>query len=408
VLGERGRPCRLAGLLLLGLVPALVGAGIWRLDRDRPLWRHPGLWRAAETVPPADESSPPPGSLAAGVSPPSRFGLPRLVLAFHYPWYGTPEGPARRWRHWNHPRLRIPEGQILGFHDPRRQVAPGRLDVGAIDYPSEGLYDSADPAVIARQLDAARRAGLDGLVVSWWGRATFEAQAFERLLDQAATSSLRLAPYYETGELWPRGAEGVAADLLTLLDSRGASAAWLRVSGRPVIFLYAAHRLRPEGWELVSRRLHAAGRRPFLVPDAPGPDWLARNPGWLTRFDALHVYSPIPILSRGADLGEALRARAAAARAAGRPFMAPVAPGFDDRAVRQPGTVVPRDGGATYDRTWRAALAADPAWILVASWNEWHESSEIEPSREYGTRYLEATRTWAERFRAGGSPESPR
>src|SRR5439155_418099 len=190
----------------------------------------------------------------------------------------------------------------------------GRLEVGALDYPAEGLYDSAVPAVIARQLEAARRAGLDGLVVSWWGRATFEAQAFERMLDQAATSSLRLAPYYETGELWPRGAEGVAADLLTLLDSRGASAAWLRVSGRPVIFLYAAHRLRPEGWELVSRRLHAAGRRPFLVPDAPGPDWLARNPGWLTRFDALHVYSPIPILSRGADLGEALRARAAAAQ----------------------------------------------------------------------------------------------
>ena len=152
----------------------------------------------------------------------------------------------------------------------------------------------------------------------------------------------------------------------------------------------------------VNDRAHA------LVPDAPGPDWLARNPGWLARFDALHVYSPIPILSRGLDLGMALRARAAAARAAGRPFMAPVAPGFDDRAVRQPGTVVPRDGGATYDRTWRAALAADPAWILVASWNEWHESSEIEPSREYGTRYLEATRTWAERFRAGGSPASPR
>ena len=88
--------------------------------------------------------------------------------------------------------------------------------------------------------------------------------------------------------------------------------------------------------------------------------------------------------------------------------MAPVAPGFDDRAVRQHGTVVPRDGGATYDRTWRAALAADPAWILVASWNEWHESSEIERSREHGTRYLEATRAWADRFRAGGWPESPR
>ena len=111
-------------------------AGIWRLDRDRPLWRHPGLWRAARAVPPADEPSPLPGALAAGASPPARSGLPRLVLAFHYPWYGTPDGPARRWRHWNHP-IYLLEGQIQGFHDPRRQVAPGRLDVGALELSEE-------------------------------------------------------------------------------------------------------------------------------------------------------------------------------------------------------------------------------------------------------------------------------
>jgi hypothetical protein len=62
---------------------------------------------------------------------------------------------------------------------------------------------------------------------------------------------------------------------------------------------------------------------------------------------------------------------------------------------------VERAAGATYDETWRAALAADPPWILVSSWNEWHEGSEIEPSVEYGRRYLDATHAWAERFRQG-------
>ena len=83
------------------------------------------------------------------------------------------------------------------------------------------------------------------------------------------------------------------------------------------------------------------------------------------------------------------------------PFVAAVAPGFDDRTIRVPGTLVPRDGGATYDATWRAALAVDPAWVLVASWNEWHEGSEIEPSIEQGRRYLDATRERADRFRQG-------
>jgi glycoprotein endo-alpha-1,2-mannosidase len=108
----------------------------------------------------------------------------------------------------------------------------------------------------------------------------------------------------------------------------------------------------------------------------------------------------VPILARGADLAAVYRSLAARARAAGVPFLPAVAPGFDDRVIRVPGTVIPRAGGATYDATWRSALAAEPAAVLVASWNEWHEGSEIEASLEHGTRYLEATRAWAERFRA--------
>ena len=321
--------------------------------------------------------------------------LPRLVLAFHYPWYGTPEGPTGRWRHWNHPRLAMPEARVLGFRNPRREAAPGRLDVGATDYPAGGPYDSRDPRLIRAQLDAAAAAGLDGFVVSWWGGESEEARTFAALLAAARGTGLRLAPYYEAGELWPRGGAGVAADLEALLDRHGGHPAFLRFGEAPVVFVYAAHRLRPPVWEYVLRRLHAGGRRVFLVGDA------ARS-GWIERLDALHVYTPVTVLAAGRDLTADYRARAAAAAAAGIPFLAAVAPGFDDRAIRRPGTVVPRLDGATYDATWRAALAAEPAWVLVASWNEWHEGSEIEPSVEHGARYLEATRRWAERFRTGG------
>ncbi len=100
----------------------------------------------------------PPAFDAAGSLPTP----PRLVLAVHYPWYGTPGGPTGRWRHWNHARLEMPEGRLLGFHDPRRATGPGRLDVGATHYPAAGPYDSRDPALIRAQLALARDAGLDG------------------------------------------------------------------------------------------------------------------------------------------------------------------------------------------------------------------------------------------------------
>ena len=362
---------------MLGLLPALAGWGGWRLERDRPLWLRPALWG----VPPLPRAAP-------------EAWPPRRVLAVHYPWYGTPAGPTGRWRHWNHVRLALPRERVLGVHDPRREIAPGRRDLGSTHTPTGGPYDSRDPAVLQAQLAGARAAGLDGFLMSWWGRESEEAGAFTALLAAAQGTGLVLAPYYEAGELWRRGGGGIAADLEALLDRHRDEPALLRVAGTPVIFVYAAHRVRPPVWEYVRRRLAAGGRRVYLVGDAA-------RPAWLTWFDALHVYTPVTFLARGADVAREDRARADAARAAGVPFMAAVAPGFDDRTIRVPGTLVPRDGGATYDATWRAALAADPAWILVASWNEWHEGSEIEPSLEHGTAYLEATARWAAKFRGG-------
>lgn len=371
--------------VLLGLLPVALAAGLWRVERDRPAWL---AW------------GPPPVSSRVAVPLPA---LPRLVLAVHYPWYGTPVGPAGRWRHWNHARLEMPEERILGFHDPRRGAAPGRLDLGATHYPEGGPYDSRDPARIRVQLVEARAAGLDGFAVSWWGRESEEALGLAELFRYAGEAGLVLAPYYETGELRRRGALGVAADLESLVDRHGSEPAWLRVAGVPVVFLYASHRLRPPAWDAVLSRLAARGRRLFLVADVPSPEWLAARPDWLQRFDAFHVYTPVVFLARGRDLGEAYGTLTTLGRAAGRPFVPAVAAGFDDRPVREPGTVVDRAGGATYDHTWQAALSVDPTWILVSTWNEWHEGSEIEPSVEHGRRYLEATRTWAERFRRGGS-----
>lgn len=369
--------------LLLGLLPVALVAGLWQAERDRPLW----LIRGSA-----------PGPVAVSRSP---AAWPRLVLAVHYPWYGTPGGPTGRWRHWNHARLEMPSQRVVGFHDPRRLAGPGRLDIGAAHYPEAGPYDSRDDALIRAQFALARAAGLDGFAVSWWGRESEEALGLAALFRHASAAGLVLAPYYETGELWPRGASGVTADLVSLLDRHGHERAWLRVGGDPVVFLYASHRLRPRVWDAVRARLVASGRRVFLVADAPSPDWLLERPDWLRRFDALHVYTPVVFQARGRDVGGVYRRYADLAHAAGRPFVPAVAPGFDDRQVRTPGTLVDRADGATYDRSWQAARAVDPPWILVSSWNEWHEGSEIEPSVEHGRRYLEATRAWADRFRAG-------
>ena len=77
-------------------------------------------------------------------------------------------------------------------------------------------------------------------------------------------------------------------------------------------------------------------------------------------------------------------------------------PGYDDRKIR-PGAGFARDreGGAYYERSWQAALASTPNWVVITSFNEWPEGSFIEPSAAYGGQYLGLTATWSAQFKSG-------
>jgi transposase len=65
-----------------------------------------------------------------------------------------------------------------------------------------------------------------------------------------------------------------------------------------------------------------------------------------------------------------------------------------------------RADGAYYDAQWLAAIAARPDWVLVTSWNEWYENTQIETSELYGDAYVRSTAAWARRFRCEMNPPS--
>ncbi|HPP53067.1 MAG TPA: hypothetical protein PK777_08965, partial [Thermoguttaceae bacterium] len=73
--------------------------------------------------------------------------------------------------------------------------------------------------------------------------------------------------------------------------------------------------------------------------------------------------------------------------------------------IRKPGLKASRFEGHSYALQWQAAIAARPDWVLITSFNEWHEGSEIEPSEQWGDRFIGITRVWADRFTHPGKPE---
>ncbi len=278
------------------------------------------------------------------------------VLAFHYGWYGPDEGwgmSADGGR--NHPNV-----------------------------PVGGLYDSLDPAVITRQITQARAAGVTGFITSWDGQGHRRDRVLEALL-AAAPQGFAVTAYLESAG----GSPETLATRLAYLESRlSASPRALRLNGRPCLFVFdrVLQEIGEAGWvQARPRNLAVVG------PANTEAEIAARRP----LFEALHLYS-MQFQTDGWRVGFEARARRWLSRWMARQrglvvTTATVLPGYDDRRLDdrtgdRPTT--PRRDGRTFDMMLNAARAARPDWLLIVSWNEWFEATEIEPSMENGTREL--------------------
>ncbi len=319
--------------------------------------------------------------------------VPRKVLTFYYPWYGNPSAKdgSGQWSHWS------------DVDEDGKQIG------SSTNYPALGPYDSHDPAVIARHCAWAREAGVEAFIVSWWGKGSFSDRAMPRILDGCRDAGIEVTIYYETVPR-PRNAEAAAADVLDVLKRYGSHPAWLRVDGKPVVFIYgrAVGEIGLRGWLAaisdVNRRY--PGGAVFM-----GDQMSASAAG---IFDGIHTYNTAGAL-RDKTVDEVRQWAESTypgwvetADDFGRISTITVIPGYDDTKIRKPGLRVERAEGASYRRQWEEAISADPHWILVTSWNEWHEGSEIEPSVEDGDQYLKMTAELAARFKSKGPRAAPR
>jgi hypothetical protein len=298
------------------------------------------------------------------------------VLAFYYGWYANPE-VSGRWAHW-------PEGTA---HEP--QI---------------GRYDSHDGKVIEKQVSHAKSAGITGLIVSWWRPGDFQDQGMPLVLAAAEQAGLKIAIYYEAAK--PRKSptpQATEDDLLDILTHYGNHPAWLRVRNKPVVFVYsrALNELQLSGWASVTSQV----KRRYAGGVCFVGDQISTAVSKI--FDGIHTYNPT---GQTANMNiDEIRAWARATypkwvATAGRGISCvTVIPGYDDTKLnrRGPRPTTDRHGGETYRVLWQEAIAAQPDWILVTSWNEWHEGSEIEPSQENGDRELIATGEFARRFVGG-------
>jgi len=307
-------------------------------------------------------------------------GMPKKVMAFYYTWYGTPE-VGGRWHHW-------PEGG----HNPDKLDQNGLRDLGATNHPEPDVYDSNSPEVIRRHLALCEEMGIDALIATWWGINDYHDKAFKVVIKEANRTKTQVTVYYEV--IRQSSVNVAVEDFNYILDSYGAEPAFLKVDDKPVIFVYgrAMGQLNADDWKEVLKRVRAKHDALFIADTG--------SKELIEIFDGGHTYNPVGTIVRGHNMEENYTKLVKTCRETGKIACATVIPGYDDSNIgRARAIVAERRGGELYKELWQAAMKAQPDWVLITSFNEWHEGSEIEPSKEDGRFYVELTRKYSETFK---------
>ncbi len=279
------------------------------------------------------------------------------------------------------------------------------------DRPRGGYYTSGDRAVLARHIEQAQSAGIDGFISSWWGPGSYTDENLARLLDLAREKNFAVMINFELlgNASQPRSESEIFQWLRYAISRYGKHPAYARVGGKPVFVIWASYQVSETTWAKLLARLKAEGLDALLLAEFAGT-WAKLNA--LDVFGGMYQYNILNVVQRNDQVTARLprvneRTRFAvhyfpllADAPAPKIWAATVQPGYDDHLI--PGRTTPildRQDGALYRAAWDAALASNPDWIFITTWNEWWEHTYIEPSQNLGDLYLQITREYAQRWK---------
>jgi glycoprotein endo-alpha-1,2-mannosidase len=338
---------------------------------------------------------------------------PYTVGVYYYPWYGGNDFHGGRYL--------------------REHLVPPQP-------PVLGEYDDRDPQVIAQHLRWSAQANISLWVASWWGPGRREDNTLrQHVLPHADLGDMRIALFYETSGRVPdfTDTDNVADDIAYMAQHYFDHPNYLRVDGKPVLFVYLTRVLTRQGTleEVVTLMRSAAaeaGTELYIVGDEVFGEPPAEAPQ-LGLLDAVTNYDVYGSTGAQGFAGPAAVGRYWAAQTrwrglahdVGVAYVPAATPGFNDKGVRQGHAAVSRklteedEFGSLFRAHLQQAVAhtdsSTGGMLVITSWNEWHEDTQIEPVIEapptrvddsdsgdaftegleyegYGERYLEILR----------------
>ncbi|MAY75765.1 MAG: hypothetical protein CMJ31_13825 [Phycisphaerae bacterium] len=312
---------------------------------------------------------------------------PKLLLMHYMPWYQTPEVSGNWGGHWTGWEKQ---------HDPTKTNDEGLPDIWSNFHPLIGVYDSSDPDVIECHLLQMKLAGIDGVIVDWYGITDLHDyglnhEATKVIFDEIDDVGMKFATCFEDrtieqlvekGRVEPDGVTERLRETFAWMDEH-----WfndprhVRVDDRPLLLDFG----------------------PIYVKDAePWNDALGSISPRPMFFALHHLWKGI-----GADGGFtwvhqdvwkndptedeiARRLQGVFTHTSDDPDRVIVSalPGFRDVYAHHYPTVEHRDG-ATLRETLGAAMRSGSPIVQLVTWNDYGEGTVIEPTHEFGYLFLE-------------------
>jgi hypothetical protein len=276
-----------------------------------------------------------------------------------------------------------------------------------VSNPTLGEYSSDTKSVIDQHLAWSLEHGIQWWSVSWWGEDSGTDRALRGpIMDADRFSDIEFSILYETPgrleefdyDMSSSGARARLTEDLEYLDSKYFSRDnYIHIDGKPVVFFYVAGGLEGDisgAFEAAAENIEAD---PYVLadlsldspPTAPVMDVAdgitSYNP-YSPREDIEEVFhnnyeESNKILNLGSEV-------------AGVDMMPVVIPGFNDTGlpshIREDNPVL----SASPSRFERVCdqvnpHLADSQAVLVTSFNEWYEDTQVEPGNDHGGAYLD-------------------
>lgn len=293
---------------------------------------------------------------------------PRLLV--HYmPWYATKEVSGAWGWHWT-----------MNHCDPEQLKWDDQRKIASHDYPLIGPYDSGDDHALECHALLMKIAGIDGVVIDWYGTSELNDHAMnhrntQKFIPWLRKAGLSFAVCYEDQAVKSlKDGEDIKQaekDLKWAEEHFFADPGYVKQDGRPVLLVFGP------------QHLFALGANPLVF----GLAHLVKE----NSLDGAFAWPPV---TGGKLLSpEQWKKELGIIYAQKQPLISIAFPGFQD-FYQQAGVHASYGGiasraGLTLSESLAQALESKAPLVQIATWNDYGEGTMIEPTRSSGFRYLE-------------------